>query len=170
MTKLCCFGKRASLPCLEHTASAPLPHLWNHWQAPSAVFSSAGRPECRAELGLLNLVSWGRFCPGTRQAGAEGCGYIVGRRELLLSPCELSFPHLRKGKKYPSPSYRLAGTTPTKDYLDQSCQVLDTLPRWAQFHRRIGRAAQSWDIQTVRPSEAIVWDLDEVHGWPLSVD
>lgn len=78
-----------------------------------AKFSHTRRPECNAELRLLEHVSWESFCRRIRWENAGLCGYITGGKHSYL-PYQLL---LGKRKKCPPPPYRLEASPPIGDYL-----------------------------------------------------
>ena len=153
MTKLCGFGKRASHP----TSSAqPAPLILPVWPYP-AEFSQAGDQSATHRWDFHVLFSmeafaqeperWGLGCVATFQ----GCGPL-----LLPQQTQLHCP--KKGKKGLPLSYRLAGTTLNKRLFGS---VLPS-PCWAEIQGGERRTAQSWDLQRVSHSKAMVWNWDKV--------
>ena len=106
-----------------------------------------------------------RLCPRgglgllARWASAMLYGYAVGIQ--IQTPLQVQSALPCEGKEVPISPYRLIGTTPVRDFF-RLVLPSPRYPCWMQFHGWEGRAVQSRGIQSVRLSEVIVWDWDEV--------
>ena len=79
--------------------------------------------------------------------------------------CELSPCYPRKGKMYPTPSYRLASNTHNGKLFELALPSPgDPVPLSSVLGDK-GCAAQSWGIKSMSPLKAIVWDQNKVFGF-----
>lgn len=67
-----------------------------------------------------------------------------------------------KGKNCSTPTHRLLGTTPTRRLFGSVLPSFEHPRLLSSVLWGEGRAAGSWDIQSVSASEAIGWDWDKV--------
>lgn len=100
-------------------------------------------------VSLVKLLSWNQT-GGCRDVWIHSIGPIVLSLKAQRMLC-------RKGKKCPTPSYRLVGTTSMRDWISTA---KSHVPHSSVLQGE-ERGAKSWNIQSMRPLEAIVWDWDE---------
>lgn len=75
-------------------------------------------------------------------------------------PCEFSPWYPKKGKKYLPPLYRLVGTTSNGRLFGSTIPSPESpVPL---FYVGEGRSAESRDTESVKTSEAIVWNWERV--------
>ena len=68
----------------------------------------------------------------------------LGGKATSFSQVNSSHTTLRRGRSAHSHPIGLWALPPMGDFWDQPCQVLDTLPHWAQFHRGMGERLRGW--------------------------